>query len=96
MLRDTVPVCLQWHRKPWRWLRGAWTQGHVWATFLVVWHPLVQETPQVVLDERNQKVQALPPQRAQQALAKGTRLGAAPRGFEHPQHQVAQLLVELA
>jgi hypothetical protein len=66
------------------------------TAFVVVCSPLVQQTLQVVFGERDQKVQALPPQHAQQALAEGIRLGAAHRGFEHPQPQVAHLLVELA
>jgi hypothetical protein len=64
MLRNAVPVSMQRHRQPWRWLRDAWTQGHVWATCVVVLNPLVQEAPQVMLGEWDQTVQAFTPQRA--------------------------------
>jgi hypothetical protein len=63
MLRKTVPVAMQRHRQPWRWLRDAWPQGHMRTPLVIVWHPLVEETPQVVLGERDHKVQAFPPQR---------------------------------
>jgi hypothetical protein len=95
MLWNAVPVCLQRHRQPWRWLRDAWTQGYMRATCVVVWHPLVQEIPQVVLSERDQKVQAFPPERAQETFADGVGLGTPHRGLEYPQPQVAYALIEL-
>ena len=49
----------------------------------------------MVLGERNQKVQAFPPERAQESLAEGIRLGTPHRGFEDSQPQVAYTLVEL-
>jgi hypothetical protein len=64
MLRNTVPVSMERHRHPWRWLRDAWTQGHMRTPLVIVWHLLVEETPEVVLGERDQNVQAFPPQRA--------------------------------
>ena len=54
------------------------------ATCVVVWHPLVQEMPQVVLGERDHEIQAFPPQPAQQPLAEGVRLGAPHGGSEYP------------
>jgi hypothetical protein len=56
---NPVPVLLKWHRRWWERLWDIWTQGHVRATSVVMWHPLIQETPQVVLGEKDQKVQAL-------------------------------------
>jgi hypothetical protein len=35
-----------------------------------VWHPLGQEMPRMALGERDQKVQALPPERAQESLTR--------------------------
>ncbi len=55
-------------------LRDTWFQGHVWAACVVMWHPRVQETPQVVLGERDHEVHAFPPQRAQQPHTEGVRL----------------------
>jgi hypothetical protein len=49
----------------------------------------------VVLGERDQKVQALPLERAQQSLAESIRLGISHAGFEDPQPQVAYTPVEL-
>jgi hypothetical protein len=48
----------------------------------------------MVLSQRDQKVQAFPPQRAQEPLAEGIRLGTLRRGFEDPQSQVAYVLVD--
>jgi hypothetical protein len=36
MLRNTVPVSMQLHRQPWRWLRNAWTQGHMRTPLVIV------------------------------------------------------------
>src|SRR5918999_6612346 len=47
-----------------------------------------------MLGERNQKVQAFPPERPQEPLTEGIGLGTLHRGFEDPQSQVAYVLVE--
>ena len=49
----------------------------------------------MVLGQRDQKVQAFPPQRPQEPLTQGIGLRASHRGFEDPQPQVAHTLVEL-
>ena len=66
----------------WRRLRDTWPQGQMGTPFIVVWHPLVQETPQVRLGERDQKIQAFPPQRAHKPLANGVGLRALWRRFQ--------------
>ena len=48
-----------------------------------------------MLTEWDQKVQALPPQRADEPLAEGIGLGTAHWGFEDPQPQMLHLLVQL-
>jgi hypothetical protein len=58
-------------------------------------YPCVQQMSQVILSEGNQKVQTLPPERAQEPPAERIGLGTAHRGFEHSQPQVAYALVEL-
>ena len=52
-----------------------------------MWHPLAHDASEVMLAERDQTVQALPPQRAEQPLAERIRLGTLRRGFQdlHPQ-----------
>ena len=59
-------------------------------------YPLVQETPQVVPGQRDQKVQAFPPQRAQQPLAERIGLGAPHWSFEHPEPQMAHTAGQVA
>jgi hypothetical protein len=63
--------------------------------FIVVWHPLVQETSQVRLGERDQKIQAFPPQRADEPLADRVGLRALRRCGQEPQSKMARLLIEL-
>jgi hypothetical protein len=78
-----VPTRLQRHWQLWRGLREAWrTQSHVRAPCGVVLNPLVQETPQVVLGARTHEVQAFPPERAQEPLTQGMRLGTPHWGLE--------------
>ena len=48
----------------------------------------------MALGQRNDAVQAFPPQCANEPLAQGVRLGTAHRGFEHSQTQMAYTLVE--
>jgi hypothetical protein len=72
-----------------------WPQGHVRTTFVIVRRPLVQQTSQVVFGQRDHKIQAFPPQRADEPLAEGIRLGALGWCLEHPETQVAQVLVEV-
>ena len=49
----------------------------------------------MVYSQWNHKVQALPPQRADEPLAEGIRLRALRRRFEHLQAQVTYMLVKL-
>jgi hypothetical protein len=85
-----MPVFLPRSRQVRRWLRDTCPQGHMRTPFLVVLNPLFQETPQVVLGERDQKIQAVTPQPAQEPLAKG--LGSPHRCFQDPETQVPHLL----
>jgi hypothetical protein len=62
--------------------------------FVIVWHPLVEETLQVLLGEWEQEVQALPPQCAKEPLADGVGLRALRRRFQDLQSQMAYTLVE--
>jgi hypothetical protein len=49
----------------------------------------------VVLGERDQKVQAFTPERAQESFAEGVGLRTPHRGLEYPRPQVAYALIEL-
>ena len=51
------------------WLQNPWTEGYVWPTRVIALTPLVLETPEVVLGERDHEIQAFPPQRALVATA---------------------------
>jgi hypothetical protein len=79
---NVVSMCLQRYRQLWRGLRDAWAQRHMRTTRVIMWHPLVQETPQVVLGARTHEVQAFPPERAQEPLTQGMRLGTPHWGLE--------------
>src|SRR4051794_11472967 len=95
MLWNTVPICLQWHRQRWRWLRDPWPQSHMRATHMIMRHPCCQDASPVMFCQRDHEVQAFPPQRAQEPFADRIGLGTSHRGLEHPQPQVAYTLVEL-
>jgi hypothetical protein len=80
-----MSVYLQWGRQARGRLRDTWSQGHMRTALMIMSYPCVQHMSQVVLSEGNQKVQTLPPERAQQPFTQGIRLGTAHRGFEHSQ-----------
>jgi hypothetical protein len=90
-----VPVGLQRHRRRERGLWNTRTQRHMRAACIVMAHPCMQEATQVGLSERDQKVQALPPERPQQSLTEGIRLGTSHGGFKGSHPQVAYTPVEL-
>src|SRR5262249_36082098 len=92
---NVVSMCLQRHRQLWRRLRDDWAQRHIRTTRVIMWHPLVQETPQVVLGKGDQKVQAFTPERPQEPLTQGIRLGTPHRCFQDPEPQVPHLLIKL-
>jgi hypothetical protein len=56
-------------------LEDAWPQGHVWTTRIAMADPFQQQPSEMMFRERHEKVQALSPERAQQSLAEGVRLG---------------------
>ena len=58
-------------------------------------YPHVQDVVQVVFGQGNHEVQALPPQHAQQTLAKRIGLGTPDWDFEDLQSEVEYTLVEL-
>ena len=62
---------------------------------VIMWHPYVQQTPEMVLGQWNDKVQTLPPQRAQEPFAQRVRLRCLRRRFQYSQPEVADALVKL-
>src|SRR5712692_9502489 len=90
-----MPVCVQRDGQSRWWLWHAWSQGHVWAAFVIMWNPFVQQASQVARREWYQKIQALPPQRADEPLAERIGLGTLGRRFENPEPKVADAPVEL-
>src|SRR5882672_1938033 len=52
-------------------VRQAWTQRHVWATAVVVDSPQFQNRTQMIFGQGYQPVEAIAPDRADQALADG-------------------------
>jgi len=55
--------------------RKAGAEAGVWTPVIVVRFPRAEDPPQVVLPERNQEVQALPAEAAQQRFTKRVPLG---------------------
>jgi hypothetical protein len=55
-------------------LGEAWSEGGMRAAAVVVDHPLFQDPSEVVLRQRNEEVQALPPDRPDEPLAEGVGL----------------------
>jgi hypothetical protein len=62
---------------------------------VIMWHPEVQQMPEMVLGQWNDKVQTLPSQRAQEPFAQRVRLRCLRRRFQYSQPQVVDTLVEL-
>ena len=73
-----VAVGLQRGRLVRRRLRNPWPQRHMRTPGIVMRHPLLEHASELVLGERDQTVQTFLPQRAQEWLTEGIRLG--PRG----------------
>src|SRR6267142_6490908 len=90
-----MQVFWMWHRYWWERLWKTWTQRYVLAACVVMAHPCVQDMAQVVRAQRDQNVQALPPERAQEPFTQGIRLGTAHRCFQDPETQMPHLLIEL-
>ena len=82
MIRKSVSACLPRHWQLGRWLWNTWPQGHMRTASVIMLHPLLEQTSEVVLGERDHEVQALPPQRAQEPLTQGIRLGTVHWGLE--------------
>jgi hypothetical protein len=68
-------------------------QGHVGTASIIVCGPRVQQTSQVVFGQRDDEIQAFPPQRTDEPLAEGIRLRTLGWGFQHPKSQVAYAVV---
>ena len=85
LCRQSMPMRLERHRQCSRWLRDAWTQGHVRAPSIVMRDPLHEDVPQVVCRYGNQVIYAFAPQCAQQPLAERVRLGTLGWGFQDPE-----------
>src|SRR5215470_2229707 len=62
---------------------------------VIMGHPEVQEIPEMVLGQGNDKVQTLPSQRAQEPFAQRVRLRCLRRRFQYSQPQVVDTLVKL-
>src|SRR5215510_7112481 len=58
-------------------------------------HPRVEQASQVVFCEREDAIQALPPQRADEPFAEGVRLRTLGWCFQHLEPQMAYAVVEL-
>ncbi len=66
------------------WLWQTRAETGVRAAPIVVQPPRAKDPPQVGLSERDQEVQALPPQRPEEPLADRVGLGSLDRGAEDP------------
>src|SRR6516165_9029134 len=67
----------------------------MWAAFIVMSHPLFENSPQVALIERNQEIQTLAPHASHQAFAESIRLGRSEGRFQNAQAHRLQGRVEL-
>jgi hypothetical protein len=89
-----MAVRLEWHRQGGRWLGNTWPQGHMRAAGVVMGYPLAQDPSQMVCAQRNQQVEALPPQRADKPLTERIRLRTLGRRFENSESKVVYVLVK--
>src|SRR6266853_6647374 len=94
MLWKLMAMRLEWHRQGGRRLGNTWPQRHMRAAGVVMGHPLAQDPSHMVCAQRNQKVEALPPQRADKPLAERVRLWTLGRRFEDSESKVVYVLVK--
>ena len=71
-------------------------KGHVWTPCVIMGYPCLHDASQVVLGQRDDKIQAFSPQRPEQSFAEGIRLGALRRSFQDPEPQVLYTLIEFS
>jgi hypothetical protein len=83
-----MSACLLRHWQVGRWLWNTGPQGHMTTAGIIILHPLLEHTSEVMLGQRDQKVQAFTPKRTHEPLTQGIRLGTAHRGFQDPETQV--------
>ena len=74
---------------------NAWAQGRMWSRSIIVGHPRCQDFPQVRFTQRNDPIEALPPQGSDQPFAERISLRAMHRRGYHfkakPRQQSVQL-----
>src|SRR6516165_613407 len=67
----------------------------MWAAFIVMSHPLFENSPQVALIERDQEIQTLAPHASHQAFAESIHLGRSKWRFQNGHTHRLQGGVEL-
>jgi len=63
---------------------------------IIVAYPYVHDASQVVLGQRDDKIQAFSPQRTEQSFAESIRLGALRRSFQDLEPQGLYTLIEFS
>ena len=80
---------------PLGWLRKSGPEGRMWPTAIVVRDPFFQDHFEMLLAQRNQKVEALAPHRPNQALANSVGFRAAGRRPHNPNAEASDGVVQL-
>ena len=78
------------------WTGNTRSQGGMWSALVVVGHPGHQSFPQMPFAQRNDPIEALPPQSPDQPFAKRVRLRTMHRRDDHLEAQVRQRSVQLS
>ena len=94
--RQAVRVALGIDREPLGRVGNAWAEARVGAVVVVVGDVLVQDAAEVVLAERDDVVEAVATDRADQAFAERVRPGHAVGSLQRPHTEAPDGLVDLA
>ena len=79
-----MAMSLQWRREGGKRLWHARSEGHMRTLGIRMRDPFVYDAAQVVLSQRDNQIQAFPPQRADEPFAQGVRLRTVRRRFHDP------------
>ena len=96
MCWEPVPVGMQRHGQRRRWLWNTWSQRHMRAAMVIMWSPYCEQPSHMVFRQGDDEVEAFSPQRTEQPLAEGVRLGTLWRRFQDPESQVLYTLIEIS
>src|SRR5262245_56246487 len=95
MLWKTVPMGLQSYRQTWGRLWNSWPEGHMWTPCVIMGQPCLHDALQMVLSQRNHKIEAFSSQRAQQPFTERVGLRTLRWGFHDSEPEILYAVIKL-